>query len=136
MGDGAQRDAILNDVRAKHRAAAPKMFNVLEMFRDAFAHGDKELPDPKALGRAVDEIKPNLRGNTEFYVGWLLKKRGRRQEAEAYLKRCMEIGRTNTWLKRIAEAGIKRMNGDAVPAKADPPASTLSQSLGRIKSMG
>ena len=121
LGDAAQRDAILDDLRTKHRAKAPQMFEVLEMFRDSFARGDRELPDLKALDRAVDNVKPNARGNTEFYVGWLLKKRGKGQDAEAYLKRCIETGPTNAWLKRIADAALHRGTGDPVPAKAGPP---------------
>jgi tetratricopeptide (TPR) repeat protein len=111
-GDAAQRDAILNDLRTKHRTKAPKMFDVLEMFRDSFARGDKELPDLKALDRAVGDVKPNARGNTEFYVGWLLRKRGKGQDAEAYLKRCIETGSTNVWLKRIADAAMNRGSGE------------------------
>ena len=88
------------------------MFDVLEMFRDTFARGDQALPDLKALARAVDNVKPNARGNTEFYVGWLLKKRGPRLDAGAYLKRCIETGTTNVWLKRIAEAAVQREHGD------------------------
>ena len=121
LGDAAQRDAILNELCTKHRAKAPKMFDVLEMFRDPFARGDQALPDLKALARAVENVKPNARGNTEFYVGWLLRKRGKRQDAETYLKRCIETGTTNVWLKRIADAALKRRNGDPVPAKAGPP---------------
>ena len=57
LGDAAQRDAILNDLCAKHRAKAPRMFDVLEMFRDPFARGDRELPDLKALARAVERCE-------------------------------------------------------------------------------
>jgi tetratricopeptide (TPR) repeat protein len=111
-GDAAQRDAILDELCAKHRARAPKMFDVLEMFRDPFARGDRALPDLKALARAVENVTPNARGNTEFYVGWLLRKHGARQDAEAYLKRCIETKTTNAWLKRIADAALKRLDGD------------------------
>ncbi|MGP0067546.1 MAG: tetratricopeptide repeat protein [Isosphaeraceae bacterium] len=122
LGDAAQRDAVLAELCTKYRGRAPLMFDVLQMFRDAFARGDRELPDPKALALAVDQVKPNARGNTEFYVGWLLRKRGKRQDAESYLKRSVETKTTNAWLKRIAEDTLKRMNGDPVPAKDGEPA--------------
>jgi hypothetical protein len=121
QGDAAQRDAILADLCARHRAKAPRMFDVLEMFRDPFARGDRALPDLKALARAVEDVKLNARGNTEFYVGWLLRKRGAGQDAETYLKRCIETATTNDWLKRIAGAALQPRNGDSVPAKAGQP---------------
>jgi tetratricopeptide (TPR) repeat protein len=120
-GDSAQRDAILADLCAKQRVKAPRMIEVLQMFRDSFARGDREVPDLKALDLAVENVKPNLRGNTEFYVGWLLRKRGKRQDAEAYLKRCIQTPSTNVWLKRIAGDTLQRASGDPVPAKSDPP---------------
>ena len=61
LNDRAQRDAILDDLHDKHRSRAPRMFAVLEMFRDSFAKGDRELPDLKALDRAVANVKPNAR---------------------------------------------------------------------------
>ncbi len=120
LGDAAQRDATLADLLAKHRNKAPRMFEVLELFRDAFARGDRALPDPKALDRAVENVLPNARGNTEFYVGWLLRKHGRRQDAEDYLKRCVETTTTNAWLKRIADSALQRMNGAPAAAKGGP----------------
>ena len=121
LGDAAQRDAILADLCTKHRARAPKMFEVFDIFRASFARGDRELPDLKALGQAVDDVKPNARGNTEFYIGSLLRKHGTRGDAEGYLKRCIKTGSTNAWFKRIADAALHRMNGDPGPAKAGPP---------------
>jgi tetratricopeptide (TPR) repeat protein len=120
-GDAAQRNAILDDLCAKHRAKAPRVFDVLEMFRNPFARSDRALPELKALARAVEDVKPNARGNTEFYVGWLLRNRGAHQDAEAYLKRCIETGSTNVWLKRIAGAALQPKNGDSVPATAGQP---------------
>jgi tetratricopeptide (TPR) repeat protein len=117
VGDASQRDAILNELRDKHRAKAPKMFDVLDMFRDSFARGDRELPDLKALGRAIENVKPNARGNTEFYVGWLLRKRGKGQDAEAYLKRCIATANTNVWLKRIADGALNGGHDNPQPAK-------------------
>ena len=117
VGDASQRDAILNELRDKHRAKAPKMFDVLDMFRDSFARGDRELPDLKALDRAVENVKPNARGNTEFYVGWLLRKRGKGQDAEAYLKRCIATASTNVGLKRIADGALRGGHDDPQPAK-------------------
>ena len=120
LGDVAQRDAILNELRDRHRDKAPRMFDVLELFHDSFARGDNELPDLKAVDHAIGDVKLNARGNTEFYVGWLLKKRGKVQDAEAHLQRCIEIRSTNTWLKRIAEATLQRRSGRPVPAKPGP----------------
>lgn len=120
QGDTAQRDAFLGEVCTKHRAKAPKMIAVLQMFRDSFAKGDRDVPDPKDLERAVAGVSGNLRGNTEFFAGWLLRKHGKREEAKTYLKRSTETLSTNPWLKRIADDALQHMNDEPVkPAEKD-----------------
>ena len=111
QGDAARRDALLAELCANHRARSPKMVQALELFRAAFARGDREVPDLKALADAIADIKPNVRGNAEFYVGWLLRKRGHRTEANSYLGRSIESPSTHPWLKQIAAEEIRRAEG-------------------------
>ncbi len=123
-GDSQQRDRALNDLFTKHRSKAPLMFQVLQIFRDSFARPNPAALDLAAIDRAVSNVKPNARGNTEFAVGWLLKKHGKRQDAETYLKRCIQTATTNGDLKRIAESELRRGSGSAAaPAASGQPIS-------------
>jgi tetratricopeptide (TPR) repeat protein len=116
-GDTNQRDAILDDALARHRDKAPRMFDVLQIFRDALARGGRGTLDVPAIDRGVANVKANARGNTEFIVGWLLKRHGKRQDGENYLRRCLETPTTHVGLKRIADADLRRSlsSAGAVP---------------------
>jgi hypothetical protein len=113
---------MLNDLFTRHRSRAPLMFEFLQIFRDSFARPGSGTLDLAAIDRGVNNVKPNARGNTEFVVGCLLKKHGKRPDAETFLKRSIQTATTNVGLKRIAEAELRRGSGVATaPAKSGQP---------------
>ena len=121
LGDAAQRDAILDDLCTKHRAKAPKMFDVLEMFRDSFARGDRELPDLKALDRAVDECETE-RTREHRVLRRVVAQKTRHAPGCRGLSEALHRNRVHERLvEAIADAALHHLNGDPVPAKADPP---------------
>lgn len=105
-GDAQQRDGILKEMAAKYAARSPKLFNVLKLFSDAFAKGDRAVPESGALEAALQDVAINMRGNTEFYVGWFLRKRGNSGDAEKYFRRSVETTTTYVWVKQLANAAL------------------------------
>ncbi len=114
LGDAALRDQVLDDLVTSHRDHAPRTIAIFGMFRDALARGEPGAPDPAALARAVGEIKPESRGMTEFYVGMFLRSRGRRGEAEGYLRRCVDSphpGWMFVWMQALAAEALRAPRG-------------------------
>jgi tetratricopeptide (TPR) repeat protein len=109
--DAARRDALLGELITKHRDKAPKTIAISQIFLETIlAPEGKARPfDVAAVEPIVASIPEESRGNTEFFVGWLLKNHNQPQEARQYLQRCGDSPKTMIWYRYLANDALKRM---------------------------
>ena len=113
--------SLMEDVFAKHQSKAPRMFDVLQ------------FPRPLRPGRATDArhgTDQRYRKPRKTERSWkhlilrrfrLLRRHGKRSDAENYLTRCFETRTTYAGLKSIAQAELRRSSSEAMPANAAEP---------------
>jgi tetratricopeptide (TPR) repeat protein len=122
LGDLARRDAVLEELCTRHAAKAPLSTKVLALLRESLSHGESAAIDLKAVDQVIASIPPEHRGLIEFFVSWFLRKHGRPEDAQAYLRRSIESPNTFIWALVIAIDTLRKGGpGDNTePARIDP----------------
>ncbi len=104
-GDAGRRDAILGQLATTLKDQAPKSAAVAGLMRDSLAEG-KPL-DLAAVEPILASIRPEARGNTEFFVGKFLLNRGRAEAGRDHLRKAAGSSATHDWSRQIAAAGLR-----------------------------
>jgi hypothetical protein len=120
LGDTAQRDSILDELRSEHHAKAPKMIQVMGIVRDWLPTAGQSPLDVPAVERVIASVPADGQGNIEFFAGWFLWKHGRHEEGRGFLERSCRSLHTMEWYGLIANDALRGPQGSAEPTPVDP----------------
>jgi WD40 repeat protein/tetratricopeptide (TPR) repeat protein len=120
LGDRAQRDAMLNNLSTKHRAAVPNTSRLFQMFRDSLSTDPPGALDLKAVDQIIAKVTPDSVGDFQFFVGWFPSRHGDPDAGREYLKRSTQSRVTSAWLHDLANDALGELGTERALEKYFP----------------